>query len=97
MPSGACALWEKGWSAATYSNNKFKFKYIRSDYLVIQSRMGLNRADIPSRRLLDQGVSALMNMGVSGGLNAELVAGDLVLAQKLQYEKNKVFESDSDW
>jgi len=55
--------------------------------IVVRSGMGLDNATIACRWLIQQGVGALGITGVSGGLDPDLIPGDLILADAVVQEE----------
>jgi nucleoside phosphorylase len=97
MPAEAYAIFgRRSWVPVKATQSAFVFRYINPNCLVVQSGVGLARADEAARWLLNQGVTALISLGVSGGLSEGIVSGDLVLGVSLTSD-GQVWAADVGW
>lgn len=97
MPSEAFALYgRKGWRSIKAKQSTFQLHQSNTEYLVLQSGLGLARAEEAALWLVDQGVHALVSLGISGGLIAGLATGDLILADALILATQEL-KSDAAW
>jgi adenosylhomocysteine nucleosidase len=65
--------------------------------LVVVSGVGRRRAEDASRRLLDNGVTALVSWGVAGGLHSDLRAGSVILPDAVVEADGSRIGADLGW
>ncbi len=70
---------------------------IRGTALLKLSGMGPENARSATRRLIDQGVSALVSWGIAGGLNPTLYAGCLIIPRNVIAADGSVYPTDTAW
>lgn len=81
MPPEAFAVFgRKGWLPLKTNLSIFSYQQVSATCLVVQSGLGLARAEEAAQWLLSQGVKALVSLGISGGLIEDLATGGLLLA-----------------
>lgn len=70
---------------------------IRGAALLKLSGMGPDNARSAARRLIDQGVAALVSWGIAGGLAPALTAGCLILPRNVIAADGSVYPTDTAW
>lgn len=70
---------------------------IRGAALLKLSGMGPDNARSAARRLIDQGVAALVSWGIAGGLDPALTAGCLILPRNVIAVDGNVYPTDTAW
>ena len=72
--------------------NLYRFTYGRSDVCLLESRIGMGQSARATRELLDLAdVGMILNIGLGGAPLPDLSVGDIVVAERLIYFKERLF------
>jgi len=86
-------VWEAGKGEGEYPLRRVQLPGGNGGELAVTlSGVGIERAAAAAGFLADIGATALINIGISGALNPDMKAGDLVLASTVMDEDGAVFE-----
>jgi adenosylhomocysteine nucleosidase len=72
--------------------NLYRFSYGRNDVCLLESRIGMEQSARATRALLDfADIGMILNIGLGGAPLPDLSAGDIVVAERLLYFKERLF------